>query len=366
MVLKFNSVGHYLISRQTGIEISSKLKGIKYPQKAKTYDFVEIGHEFKPLTHNTQIITFRDKNGKIVQRNIINNKPNETIEVKKNYKYYSKTYIRNADDPLNWLGVLGRKISSVTQKNGVYVSKSEEIQTHIKKNSKPILTISKIESYSTGYPALERETQSLYEYGKGSRKGYSAQNYYRNNNSGLFKFSDYREDFENMENILKDDKYSMLYIYPLRQFKRVAPYVIESPLHTPPLTGIKWYSKYKHPEDKTISLGYYDGDVHLNRRSLITKSDVVRTTAHEKEHAYQRYERRKPIEQHTEETKKNIEAYNNYVSADDDFEQYKANYNETKAREAGLLAIKEYKTSLDNLRSNFPYAPNYQFGYYKN
>ena len=52
MGLKFNTNGHWLISKQTGIKLTEKLKEIKYPQRAKTYDIVEIGHNFKPKSRH--------------------------------------------------------------------------------------------------------------------------------------------------------------------------------------------------------------------------------------------------------------------------------------------------------------------------
>ena len=367
MIKKVNSLGCCLINKQTGILLTKKLEGIKYPQKAKSYDVVEIGRNFKPEEYKTKIITFRDEVGKIIQRNITEISPNEIIETKKSYKFYSPTYIKvlGNSNSLLYLKILGRKISSIVKKNGKYFSKSEEIQTKTKDdNNHQVLTISKINTFASEIPQLERECQSLYEYKKNSKKGYSAENYYRNNHSGLFKFSDFKEQFENIENCFQNDKYSLLYIYPFKQFKRIAPYVIENPIHKPPFTNIKWYSRYPRPEDSYISRGFYDGDVHLNSKILAIKADVVQTTAHEKEHAYQNKERQKPIEYQTEETRKNIEAYNNYVSADIDYDEYENNYNEIKAREAGFLAVNEYADSLDKLKKNFVYAPNYQFGYY--
>ncbi len=362
MVLRFNTNGHCLISKQTGIKLTEKLKGIKYPQRAKTYDIVEIGHNFKPEEYNTRILTFKDKNGKILQRNITEKTPDDIIETKKNYKEYPITYIEDPYDVFRDLEVKGRKISSVTKKNGEYFSKSEEIQTIADTSNKPVVTISKIETSPTGFSGLEEEKQSIYEYKKGRRKGFWAGNYIRNNHAGIFKFSDFKTQSENMNYNPGNEKYGLLFIYPLKQFKRVAPYIIENPEHKPPSTIIKWYSKYP---DKTISRGFYNGTVNLNRKGLFTKSDVVRTTAHEKEHAYQSIERHKPIEEHTEEIKKNIDAHKNYVDADKNFEEYKNNYNEVKAREAGNIAINEYKTSLDKLRNEFMYAPDYHFGFYE-
>ncbi len=360
MVLKFNSAGHCLITKQTGIAITKKLKGIKYPQKAKSYDIVQIGHDFKPLTNNTEIITFRDKNGEILQRNITHKTPNELTETKKNYIKYKDTAIFEPES-YNFLLVGGRKISSITKKNGNFFSKSEEIQTYPKTNSNPRVTISKIESFTTGYPAVEKENQSLYEYSKDCKKGYYLKNYIRNNDSGLFKFGDFKTHFDEMID-LSTDKYLPLHLYSIKQFRQIAPHIIENPKHSSPFTIIKWYNKYPNPADDNISYGFFNGKVNLNKKTLKTKEQIIETTAHEKEHGYQRAEMRKPKEQHNEETKRYILATKNYVKADVNYEDYRNNYKEIKAREAERITLNDYKDNLNKLREEFPYAPDYQFG----
>ena len=360
MVLKFNSAGHCLITKQTGIELTQKLKGIKYPQRAKTYDVVEIGHNFKPEEYNTKIITFRDKYGEILQRNVTQKTPNETLETKKNYIKYKDTAIFEPGS-YNFLLVAGRKISSVIKKNGKFFAKSEEIQTIPKTNSESRVTISKIESFSTGYPAVEKENQSLYEYSKGYKKGYSLKNYIKNNDSGLFKFGDFEANFENLSN-LSADKYLPLHLYSAKQFRRIAPHIIENPEHTPPIVSVKWYNKYPSSDEDNISYGFFNGHVNLNKRTVKSKEQVIQSAAHEKEHGYQREEMRKPIEKHNEETRKYIYATKNYIKAEDNYEEYRKNYKEIKAREAGVKALNDYMDNLNNLRDEFPYAPDYQFG----
>ena len=360
MVLKFNSAGHCLITKQTGIELTKKLKGIKYPQRAKSYDVVEIGHNFNPSEYYTKIVTFRDKNGEILQRNITKKTPNETLETKKNYIKYNDTAIFEPGS-YNFLLVGGRKISSVTKKNGNFFAKSEEIQTVPKTESNPRVTISKIESFSTGYPAVEKENQSCYEYTRGNKKGYSLQNYIRNNDAGLFKFGDFKATFENMNDLSKD-KHLPLHLYSAKQFRYMAPYIIENPEHRPPDVAMKWYNKAPKNDEEHISYGFFNGQVNLNKRTVKSKKQVIQTTAHEKEHAYQRAEMRKPVEMHTEETKKYIYATEHYVKAEDNYEEYLKNYKEVKAREAENKALNEYKDNLNKLREEFPYAPDYQFG----
>lgn len=363
MKLSFTPKGHCLISKQTGIQIAEKLKGIKYPQRAKSYDVVEIGHKFKPEEYNTRIITFRDKNGKIVQRNITENTPNATIDIRRNYIDYGKTLIEDPKNVYRDVEIQGRKISTVTKKDGVFFSKSEEIQTRTLNTPQPIVNISQIESTPTGYSGIEKEKQSLYEYRKGHRHGYSVENIIRNNHSGVFKLGDFKAEFENMKDSPINDRYFLFHLYPLKHFKRVAPYTIENPAHTPPLTHIKWYNQHPEKDAETASFGFFDGDVNLNNKTLNTKIEVIKTTAHEKEHAYQKAERNKPIELHTEETKKNIDAHQNYIAPEKDFEKYKANHNEIRAKEAERNAVDEYMKSSDDLKLKFPYAADYQIGF---
>lgn len=362
MISRFNSKGSCLINKQIGLALTKRFEGIKHPQYAKSVDIVKIGHNFNPDKNNTEIITFRDKYGKIVQRNIIEKTEGDIVEIKKNYKTLP---IGEVEDPSNFMNILevaGRKISSVIKKNGKYFSKIEEIQTTPNSSSKPLVTISKIESFAGPYPQIEIENQSIYQYSKGLKKGYTVKDIARNNDAGLFTFGDLKCSFENMKDI-SNDKYFLLHLYPAKNFKRIAPHIVENPQH--PVTGanIHWYNKKAPKEAKTVSLGYYNGTVNLNNREINSKEQVIRTTAHEKEHMYQRIEMAKQKNESPEEIQKYIDATKNYIKPSDDFEKYSQNYKEIKANEAGELAVQDYFNSLNNLRSEFPYAPSYQFGY---
>ena len=410
MTIRFNSKGDCLLNKQCGISINTELKhklkelyGITFPQKVKTFDSVEIGHNYVPNDNNTKILSFRDINGKIVQRHIIKTTPNTTTHTKKNYIEMPLSWVRTENDNTRAiLGINGRKISSVTKEDGRYVSKSEEIQTFCPSNLDyvPVVTISKTTN-SPFLAGLECEQKSVFEYTKQRKKGFATNEYVKTKGQGI-DVNAIEYEYTNMQPIEKD-RYLPLHFYSFNNFKRMAPHIIENPEHKPPNTFIEWYSK--HP-DETISYGSYvpggsnyynvNGHVRLNKKANITNADIINTTAHEKEHAYQQQqiERKKVLDalknghstqyegknytledvrRYEEQTGRNfvesekeadkyIEAEEKYVQLKKDSQAYQSNYLEEMANIAGKNAEKEYQQSVKNLRSNFQYAPDYQIG----
>lgn len=423
-MVNFNTKGHCLINKLDKISVTNNVRksfketmGIKFPQRVKTYDIVELGHDFKPEINNTKIFTFRDKNGEIVQRNIIDT-------TNKDIKTTQKSYIKQPEtiifDPLdskgdNFFDVTGRKISTITKRNGEYFEKSEVLQTRVvKDNGESVVNISKIKNSPFGIDDLEWESQSMYEYTKGHKKGYQINNYSRSKDGvdvdmlidthtdPLTKRlpDDYVADwdeghfvFENMPR-LSNDRYLPLHLYSFKNFKKIAPYVAEHPKHKPPLVTVKWFSQ--KPKNGFRRNGFFDGDVNLNSQTLKSRTDVIRSSAHEKEHAYQAFEEYKQsvVERlktqdktkfmfgnitakdiaerealsgkpfvDTKEVQKLIDAEKSYVQAEENFEKYHANYKEKKAREAGSLAVEKYMDSCDTIKDIFPYAPDYQIGF---
>lgn len=413
MTIRFNSKGDCLLNKQSAMSINSELKhklkelyGITFPQKVKTFDSVEIGHNYTPKDNNTKILSFRDINGKLVQRNIIKTTPNSTTHTKKNYLEMPLSRVRiETDDSFTSLGIKGRKISSVTKQDGRYVSKSEEIQTFCPSglDCEPVVTISKTANRPF-LAGLECEQKSVFEYTKYGKKGFATNEYAKSKGQGI-DVNGIKYEYTNMQSI-ENDRYLPLHFYSFSNFKRTAPHIVENPEHKPPNTFIEWYSK--HPDD-TISYGscvhrgngsFYDikGNVRLNKKANTTNADIINTTAHEKEHAYQQqqmehkkvldalktkqstkyegkyytledvrvYEEqngRKFVDSETE-ADKYIRADEEYVSFKEDSSAYKRNYLEKMANVAAKNAEKEYQQSVKNLRSNFQYAPDYQIGHF--
>ncbi len=410
MTIRFNSKGDCLLNKPPAMSINSELKhklkelyGITFPQKVKTFDSVEIGHNYTPKDNNTKILSFRDINGKIVQRHIIKTTPSTTTHTKKNYIEMPLSWVSTENDNTRAiLGINGRKISSVTKEDGRYVSKSEEIQTFCPSNLDcvPVVTISKTTN-SPFLAGLECEQKSVFEYTKQGKKGFATNEYVKTKGQGI-DVNAIEYEYTNMQPI-ENDRYLPLHFYSFNNFKRMAPHIVENPKHKPPNTFIEWYSK--HP-DETISYGSYvpvgsnsynvNGHVRLNKKANITNADIINTTAHEKEHAYQqqqierkkvldalknghstqyegknytledvrRYEEqtgRKFVDSETE-ADKYIEAEEKYVPFKKDSKAYQSNYLEEMANVAAKNAEKEYQQSVKNLRSNFQYAPDYQIG----
>lgn len=400
MGLKFNSLGHCLITKETGIKITKdikqefkQLKGIKFPQKTTTYDIVEIGNDFKVLDNYTQIYTFRDKKGNIVQRNIINKTPEKIIETKRNYleRPVEVKYVSNGNLTSSLFDkhmIYSRKITSVTKENKEYVYKSEEVQSWTKSctNNEPIVCITK--NFAKPFRNnMELEKQSAYEYTKQGKRGLKTTEYVRTKGGGI-DLNGIEYIYENMKPIEKD-KYLPVAFYSFKQFKQMAPHIAQNPEHIPPFTYVHWYNRPK------TNLGSFNEDtIKLNHKTLTTKPEVIATSAHEKEHAYQRdqriryrileklrngeeayynfdkltpdnlamYEKRtgRKFIDSEEEALKYIEANKNYVQPEDNYNEYYRNYLEEKARDAEVPALSEFFENIKDIKFNFKYMSGSQ------
>lgn len=330
---------------------------LKAPAKAFHFDVVKIS---SPNGENTDIYTFRGKRqknkiGDIIKRIFIkNNKEGKTV-IEKNYIPFKKTEILDPmdDEEMRMLDVLGRKISSVIKKNGKYVEKSEVIQTKTKtSDGKTILHISKITTKPSKFRNIEDEFQSLYKYEKGCEpKGYSIIN---SADAHDFKF-------KNMPNEFKSDMYFPYHLYSFKRFKKSVPNIAENPKHKAPKVDILWYK-----DNFTDMEGFYDGSVHLNSKALNNRFSVVKSTAHEKEHAYQDNQVKKLLNHkkvdNVADAKQYQKDFDNYVDSSVDFIKYKNQLIEQNAHIAGNNAENLYRTSSLNLKDEFPYAPDYLMG----
>lgn len=330
---------------------------LRVPDKASCFDIVRI---LSKEGESTDIFTFRGKSkgnnvGDIIRRFFIKSNNEGRTVVERNYIPFKKTKILDPmdEEEMRMLNVFGRKISSVTKKNGKYVEKMEEIQTRTETpDGKPIVHISKIITKPNAHK--ETEWQSLYKYEKGVEpKGYSIINGTKSNKSE-FEFRNMPEDF-------KSDIYFPYHLYSFKRFKKSIPNIAENPNHKAPKVDVIWY------KDNFADMeGFYDGSVHLNERALSNRYSVVKSAAHEKEHAYQdnqvqRMLKHKKVD-NVNETKQYKKDFENYVDSSEDFFAYRNQLIEQNARRAGSAAENSYRESSFNLKEEFPYAPDYLIG----
>lgn len=341
-----------LVTKLQNIPISQfPVKGIKIPNKAKTFDFSKVLHDGEII----DILTFKNKDN-LVKRFIFEG---DTV-TERSYIPLKKSFVLWDE----FLKVTGRKISTIVKVNGEYAEKSEEIQTVThRENENPVVHISKIQA--SPLPGnIESESQSIYQYETGKpRRGYEICGYAKGRN-GYVRLMNPLVNFENLTDeetkILKQSQYVPLHLYSFKQFKKIAPYCAAHPKHQGkiPLRPIRWC------KDDAKNLGSYDGKIiRLNEKALLNRSDVINDAAHEREHVYQYYEASKYAlgmqTENPEEAEKYYENFNNYINSEENGKDYLGQFIETKARLAGSLAQKEYEKSVENLRDIFPLAPVY-------
>jgi len=389
-----------LVCKLNDLPVKKSLYGgkVKLPNKAVSYDLVKVA---KSNGDKIDIITFRDKSidsklGKIIRRYIIKkDRWGETI-TERNYSEQKETTIADPEQKSKKLSVIGRLIKTVTKFDDEYFEKSTEIQTVTKRENKtPVLNISKLVSKPYGKSEIENETQSMFQYSKDMpKKGYEISTLLK---SKLGFFNDVVEPVYNFIGFtekqvekFKQDIYFPLHLYSFEDFKKFAPTVATHPTHKIVMTFETFWFK----DIKTTKLGFFNGDINLNSDKLNTRFDVINTSAHEKEHAYQLeqcifYDLKSGItkapayvsddlfQQYREyyisggkckirdkqEVKLTKQDYENYVTTSDDKKLYQDQFVEIAARIAGGLSEADYRKSADAIKKEFPYAPDYMIGY---
>lgn len=144
--------------------------------------------------------------------------------------------------------------------------------------------------------------------------------------------------------------------------------------------GIKINPRYTPTaEEENITAKYvdFDGSVNFNKKyKFKSKSKLIETAKHEVEHAWQYFlnalftggktPRTKKIahkygkpqtEALRQEAKRYTEAIKNYTPHNVDFEKYRNNYIEVEARKAGSTARKKYDRQRTELKKAFPHIP---------
>ena len=363
-------------------QLKTLCKNVHIPQSAAAYDFVQISRKDGA---KIDVLTLKDKLGEVIKKYIVEQTNDTENVIEQFYKRLKESFVSSPDCLSDRLSVTGRKISTVKKLNGIYTGKSEEIQTVTHTDEGNIIHISKVTSspVKVSNKNLSDETLSLYEYSKfRPKKGYKINNYikYRNGEPHREINPDYQfEGFSDVTPLMfQIDRYFPLHLYSLKQFKKNAPYVASHPSHKTVFpVKINWYNEY----GSTVSGKCFDEDkVFLNNKVINNKLDVINNSAHEKEHAYQHEqvmwysdkifkEERGANSQYDmyidniEKVKQYKFNFEHYTKPEEDLFDYKNQIVEKDARKAANVAEKRFKQSAQNLKKEFPYAPDYLIGY---
>lgn len=362
----------------------------RIPQKAQSYDMIRV---LKDSKASVDIITFYSKekeNGaKEILRKYIIKKGRWGKEV------IEQTYTKLKDSFIQG-GIIinGKKIKTQKTFDGEDFGSSVEVFAVTRReNDTPVVHISKIETSPIGKEGVRQETQSLFEYQNGMKsKGYKISGYYRTKNSFLNDIIAPMYEFKNIsverQNDMKNDPFLILHLYPMKNFKLLAPSVAVNKEHKPNLPfNVKWFS------EENDLVGECADDILLNSHYLRCRTDIINAAAQENEHAYQKeqalfYAFHNNIEApKVDLSAKKIEYYKKFWDSEypkhiDSFEDAESYYQEisnsvdsnskklqTKDTHRNLVeknALKtsynvenNYNKSLANLRKDFPYAPYY-------
>ena len=135
-IIKYNTAGCSLIRKHVGLSaqnfVKEGLKGIKFPAGAVSYDVAKIGRKFNANEFFTDIFTFKDENGKILQRLTKEVNGAETKQTLKWYKYLFECDSENDENIL----LNGRKTSGYERINGRISRIWDEVITKTNTNTK--------------------------------------------------------------------------------------------------------------------------------------------------------------------------------------------------------------------------------------
>lgn len=363
-------------------KIRNRYKSVNIPGRAAFYDLITMKNK---AGKQIEILTFRDgKNKDIIKRYVYSISQKDIKMTERTYNKLPDTYVVKKDEGGEIvLPVKGRKISSVTKKNGQYNKKSEEIQTvtYLNDGSK-VLHISQVKSKPAQLPHSEVEEQSLFEYQLNKkRRGYQIFDCTKNKDGYFAETVFPRVKFEGFcektINQLIKDPYLLLHLHSFKQFKRVAPSIAYNPEHKPKYSGsIRWF---KDTATDTRGRCVNKFDIQLNHHNIKNRYDVIECAAHEHEHCYQHeqeglyqiYEMYKErglnyddvvLIDDLNKAKQYRQDFLNYTGGDKDYEAYSKQFVEDEARNAGSKALSVYSASSSLLKSRFPYAPDYLVG----
>ena len=379
---KVNSKGASLLRKHTGLDISQASKDgfkLKLSENAKTYDAVRVGRKNNPSEHYTDIFTFRDKNGQIVNRYI---KEVDGKNIKETYKGYEDLFPWEKD--LDEFGekiieIPGKKVRSYTRENGK-ITQIQEDTFALTDEARPYLTHYQRKITPAPEPYYKRTNREniLLEQRRTGEQPKIIENEYTvdKHNSGYFRLDKTKASTPELEEIAQSS-YFLPYISPNTKFaKRMANACIKDArfIADPEI------SLYKQASN---SNGYFssEGVVNINLKSskdlARTRESLTETIGHEVGHAkwdekcmlYDFYKAgcdngdflRIYSKNDIADIKRYKYSIDNYIPPYSDPRGYHNQFCERVARAEGKNAVKKYVAFEDTLKEEFPNMHGFQF-----
>ena len=378
---KVNSKGYSLLRKDVGIKVEKAVQdSLKCPEGAVTYDAVRVGKINDAAEVYTDIFTFRDKEGNVVNRYIKKVDGEDITVTKKKYEKMSDDEVKidGTDEIKN---IFARKVRSFTRKNDKISNITEDVFS-VTDDLKPILTHFKrvIDPYlhkkTIWYTPLQ-ETILLEQRQNSQPAKYIKNKFIVKTAYGIFDMIEMVASDKKLEKIAQNT-YFLPFVSPSNKFAYRMSWacIKDAKFACPPDVTL-----YKKP---CLRRGEYStgGHVYLNLMSgngwITPRDSLTQTIGHEVAHAkwdekvgaldfYEAgiYSKKDFLKMYSLEEipliKKYREAILNYVWPEENKKAYLDNFAEVVARQAGKAASKKYYDLRKNIDREFPYQHIDQF-----
>lgn len=373
--IKYTSKGGALVRKQLGLLVQDfasegVFKGVKIPEGAVSYDAVKVGRNFNAEEFFTDIFTFRDKDGKILQRMTNEVDGQDSRQIVKWFKELTDIESYHDDDIM----LNARKTSGYERVNGRVSKVWDEVATKTDEENSMLTIFKRITAGS-------QEMHSLFEYQKGEKPKF-IENIYN-----LFHTSkiDGREikglgNFELVSSNVSDQSLKEIaehpYLFPVMSKYNKFIYRMfgaidkdSNSIVSPKIRLYKNASKtkgfYRAHED-------FDGKIYINKLDhqgyIRPRNDLTNTIAHEYgHHAWDEKAELydvwgdelenmlgvKLTQKEKELLTKYKESIDNYVSSNENYEKYRKQFAERVARAEGREATTKLSELEHQLQNKF-------------
>lgn len=271
----FNKAGNRLVVK-TNMPVTSKMRGIDCPAGTRSIDLVKVEKNFGKNSSN--IISFKDRDGKVIQRIRTDKNPDITVETQSSY--FSDTYYSSKLQTRPGFSDIIR----TKRVNGELQSRSRDMITvsALPDNRTPVITHSKLLS-NEYYHGVRGETQTIKSWLKGHKnKAKYLETTGLRQGDGKVQLAGIKGNTDAPADFFASDPYIMTRMYPEKDF-------VESVRH--PLADMNEVSvnslKFKLKKLKTCS-GYYRPATSTICIGVDnTKQELVNTVGHELRHKRQ-------------------------------------------------------------------------------
>lgn len=273
----YNKAGHRLAAKTTLSDVH-KLKGIEMPEGTVSIDLAKIEREFGKSSSN--IISFKDKDGKLIKRFRTDKTPEGVYSTESNYvfgEYYSpKAASTGLFLDIRRTGKLNNELKSHTRDMVSFV-KSE-----IEKNNQINVTHSRLDTQEFSFGG-RKELQRIESWVKGdknSMKYLETQGVRRAD--GRVQLTDIKGNTTTPIEEFANDPYIMIRMYPNKDFAQSIKHYLAD-INGVPINSINFKLKklknlagYYHPATNTVVVN-----------SNSSKANLVDTVGHEFRHKKQ-------------------------------------------------------------------------------